>query len=545
MPTLPPTSLLTSARAASPKLSDKVAVATLQQPKSQPISRDTTHMPSASTVRGRTSTTGGASTSRLRAGSPADLVRTNAMAGGARIDRVNPLTGARTDHVDEDAAFEAQARRDAAGGIVTVDLSKVRDNYRYGVLMIGDARPSAVVKANGYGLGADIMARTLVSEGCREFFVARASEAVDLRASLKRDRPDRVDEVAINVLDGLVPGSNPKWLMKHKITPVLNSLDQVRAWNAAGAAENRKLPAILQFDSGMSRAGMSRDLHGNSELEQLLKDVDEGRLQNIDVKLVMTHLSDSGDAPAVPGAPNNTVRQPGEKSAQQLEAFDRIADQVVARFPDARKSIGASSTVFLDPKFHKDLVRMGGTFHGQAPFEAETNPLAQVVRLEAKLDQIHTYEKGARAGYGGTWEVTRDQERHATFGLGYTDGLPRLANGNDDQNRPYAKVTGKSGRQYDAPLVSKLSMDMLSLDLTDIPADELSPGAKVTLIGDGITSDHFGAMFRTNPSEPQVKFSDRLVMDFVDKNAPKPHDEPNPGASPNVWGPQHETAAAG
>ncbi|KAH8890003.1 hypothetical protein GQ53DRAFT_651365, partial [Thozetella sp. PMI_491] len=166
-----------------------------------------------------------------------------------------------------DQESEREQLRAAAGGIATIDLGALRRNFRLGLAMLANPKPgvdgqqaaprrtraAAVVKANAYGLGADIVSKTLVSEGCRDFFVARIGEAVELRRMLQSSRPDLVSDVAINVLDGNLVGADPRLLIKYKITPVLNSLQQVREWNAAGVDARRQLPAVLQFDSGMSR----------------------------------------------------------------------------------------------------------------------------------------------------------------------------------------------------------------------------------------------------------------------------------------------------
>lgn len=116
--------------------------------------------------------------------------------------------------------------KSAAGTVATIDLDALRRNFRHGIALLGDkVTPAAVVKANGYGLGATRMVQTLIEEGCKDFFVARIGEGVDLRNALRLQEHPLADKVAIYVLDGHLHGTDPKMLIDHRITPVLNSLE--------------------------------------------------------------------------------------------------------------------------------------------------------------------------------------------------------------------------------------------------------------------------------------------------------------------------------
>ncbi|RYP68060.1 hypothetical protein DL771_006901 [Monosporascus sp. 5C6A] len=462
-------------------------------------------------------------------------------------------------YVALEAQLEREELRAAAGGIARIDLGALRRNYRLGVAMLStpmasidggkplprQPRPAAVLKANAYGLGADIVSKALVSEGCRDFFVARIAEAVELRKYMHASLPDVVEDVAINVLDGNIAGADPRLLIKYQITPVLNSLQQVREWNAAGIAARRRLPAVLQFDTGMSRAGMS-----HQELEELLNGLARGELENIDTKVVMTHLAKasetlpttrsdlrqlspqrdrSGFSKPAPCS-NLCERLAGDTTQRQLAKFEEICKH----FPDVDYSIGASSTVFLGKHIHKDMVRMGGILHGQAPFDADSNPMEQVLTLKSKIAQINEYKKGAEVGYGGKF-VTREDMTLATIPLGYADGLPRRENGNREDgpdSRPYVLVSGK----YKCEFVGANSMDMSSIDVTNVPADVLKTGVSVTLIGDGLTADHLGKMFDTHPLEMQTKLASRVFREYLDENPPLKRGLSYPDASPHTWG---------
>src|SRR5690606_29243649 len=113
---------------------------------------------------------------------------------------------------------------------------------------VAPAQAAAVVKADAYGLGAERVARKLYEHGCRHFFVAQFVEAERLRPLLSPD-------AAIFVLNGLQPG-NEIPCAEGGIVPVINSLEQLQQWASATAHVKRRLPAVLQFDTGMSRLGV-------------------------------------------------------------------------------------------------------------------------------------------------------------------------------------------------------------------------------------------------------------------------------------------------
>lgn len=510
------------------------------QPSDQPTSSTVPASTSHQLVGGpRARNASNASSQATQRPRSANIVRFTA--SGERVEILKDPEPPRTPTA---ADRQREQLRGAAGGIATIDLGAMRRNFRIGMAMVGGVPPGAVVKANGYGLGADIVGKTLVSEGCRDFFVARITEAVDLREALRADRTHidgetPIDQaIAINVLDGNLAGADPELLIRNRITPVLNSLDQVKAWNDAGKARGQKLPAILQFDSGMHRAGM--DPKHAAELGAAIA---RGDFKYINPQLIMTHLAKSGEADPQSGGPDLRTpyigqpdgerpalrgemreREPGLATKKQLENFEAICKS----FPGIPQSIGASSTVFLAKDLEggpasdlrKDMVRMGGTFHGQAPFDADSNPLEQVLTLTSKLAQIDEHPAGSEVGYSGRF-VTDKPMTLATIPMGYADGLPRRANANGE-TRPYVKVGG----QHKAEFVGAISMDMSSIDVSGVPPELRKPGTPVTLMGDGITPDHFADNFGTNASETQTKLAGRVFKEYLDADAPPRDFEP-------------------
>jgi alanine racemase len=452
----------------------------------------------------------------------ADLVAQLDMnATRATLNRQN-----RAAQAEQESQLQAQLR-EAAGAIATVDLGAMRQNYRAGVARLGpNVTPTAVIKANGYGLGATKLAQVLIEEGCKDFFVARIGEAVDLRKSLRAKFPEMADKVAINVLDGNLAGADPQLLIDHRITPVLNSLQQVQEWNAAARERKTELPAILQFDSGMHRAGMP-----NEDLEALLAD-QKANMGSIKTQFIMTHLAKSDDATKRPDG----SFQAGEATEQQLANFKAIT----ARFPFVKASIGASSTVLLDPKFHMDYVRLGATFHAQDPIDGADNPYQQVLTLKSKIAQVRTVPAGGEIGYGGRFIATKPTDV-ATIPIGYADGPPRAPNANpaDGKESPVhviikAKDEHGGDVSFKCPMIGATSMDMSTIDVSHVPEKYRHAGAEVTLMGDGITPNDFGGMYGTNPSETQTKLSPRIFMEYKE-SADVPKRPLDIAASANVW----------
>lgn len=324
----------------------------------------------------------------------------------------------------------------AAGAILTIDLGAVRENYRRLKAKLGGVRCAGVVKADAYGLGARQVAAALVAEGCDIFFVAHLAEGVALRDAVG-SRPE------IHVLNGLPPGSEPE-AVAADLVPVINSAGQLKAWSEAGQKAGRKFKAAIQVDSGMSRLGMAP-----AEVEALAADAFAG----VDVVLVMSHLA-RADEPA--NAANDA----------QLKEFERLR----AMLPKAPASLDNSSGIFLGFPYRFDLARPGAALYGINPTPGEANPMLPVVRLEAKIIQTRSIDKGAGVGYGHAF-LASGPLRAATISLGYADGWHRRA----------ASAAWFDGVRL--PFVGRVSMDSIILDISALPAGRLREGDLVELLG--------------------------------------------------------------
>jgi alanine racemase len=335
-------------------------------------------------------------------------------------------------------ATASPATADAAS-ILEIDLAAVVENWRRLAARAAPAQCAAVVKADGYGLGALRVAAALAEAGCRTFFVAHLDEALALRAALP--------EAEIAVLNGLLPGTSHVFL-DARLVPVLNDFGQVERWRRKGAAR----PAILHVDTGMNRLGLAA-----SELDRV---GDPG----FPLRAVMSHLACAEEDTAM--------------NAAQLGRFEAAR----AKLPVAPASFANSSGVFRGPAYHLDLVRPGVALYGANPTPGQPNPMLPVIRLLARILQVREALPGETVGYGATHAIERPT-RIATVAAGYADGLLRSLSG-----RGRALAGGTI-----VPIVGRVSMDLITLDVTAADPAATEPGGLVELIGPAHTVDDLAA----------------------------------------------------
>ncbi|HYM32692.1 MAG TPA: alanine racemase [Candidatus Cybelea sp.] len=352
----------------------------------------------------------------------------------------------------------------AASAILTLDLAALAENWRRLCRLAEGAEVAAVVKANGYGIGAAPVAKALRAAGCRSFFVAHASEGLTLRRTL----PD----ADIYVLHGLLPGEEPA-AQAAGLIATLNDLPQIDICAALGR-RGRPLPAALHIDTGMTRLGLSEpDVH---ELAR-----NPARLAGLDLRLVMSHLACSEED----GNPMNP---------RQLAEFERLR----ALLPAAPASLANSAGIFLGPPYRFEMVRAGVALYGANPLERGVNPMVQVVHLQGRILQTRRVDSPRTVGYGATHLADRSA-RIATVGVGYADGYPRSLG-----NRGFAHV----GSQR-VPVVGRVSMDLITLDVTRLPADAAEPGTLVDLMGGNVDIDELAVAAGTNTYELLTRLGPR------------------------------------
>ncbi len=342
--------------------------------------------------------------------------------------------------------------------ILRVDLDAIADNYRALASRVAPASCGAAVKADGYGLGVRPVVRALWAAGCRDFFVAHPTEGLDVR--------DELPDARVHILNGPQPEAIDEYLHANLI-PVLNSLGDVALWRTAAAERGTALAADLHLDTGMCRLGL--DL---SETERLLNDA-EHLLQGIDLQLTMSHLASADDPES-------------DQSARQLALFR----DATARLGRGTLSFANSSGIFLGADYHFDIARPGIALYGCNPRPNADNPMRNPVTLRARILQVREISAGETVGYGATFRATQPM-KIATVPIGYADGFHRIGS-----NTGMTNVDG-----HLAPVIGRVSMDLITLDVTDLPEPLRQQGTWVEFLGAHRTPDDLARDWQTIPYE--------------------------------------------
>ncbi|MFL6690698.1 MAG: alanine racemase [Alphaproteobacteria bacterium] len=354
---------------------------------------------------------------------------------------------------------------------LTVRLGAITANYRKFIDRCPTARVAAAVKADAYGLGLAPVTQALAEAGCDTFFVARLAEGMALR--------ELQPNVRIFVLDG-APEGTPPALIVHRLIPVLNSLAEIERWAEASRAERARLDCAIHFDTGMNRLGLPAEERARlvADSRQLLGDMQ--------VVLWMSHLACGDDC----ASPMNRV---------QLRRFR----EMLAALPPAPASLSASAGTLLGPDYHFDLVRPGIGLYGGNPCMDRPNPFAVVAVLTGGILQLQRVDTGETVGYGATFRVKRPSLL-ATIGLGYADGLMRAIG-----NRGEGAIGGVR-----VPVVGRVSMDLVTVDVTDVPAERLHVETHVEFLGDTISLDEFAARAGTASYEVLTSLGHRMPRHY-------------------------------
>ncbi|MGC1464993.1 MAG: alanine racemase [Pseudolabrys sp.] len=336
-----------------------------------------------------------------------------------------------------------------AGGVLTVDLGSIVANWQALARRAMPTECAAVIKADGYGCGIEPVAAILAKAGCRTFFVADLAEAKRARAV--------APSAAIYVLNGLMPNTASVFADIHA-RPVIGSMVELAEWDAFCSAHEWRGGAALHVDTGMNRLGISA-----GEAAALAPRI---RSENHGITLLMSHLA----CAELPEHPLND---------QQIKLFREV--RVLYR--GIPSSLANSSGVFLGSAAHCDMVRPGVALYGVNPTPGRSNPMRAVVELRGRIVQVRTVQRGETVGYDATWTAKRTT-RIAITAVGYADGYLRAASATDDIPGGSAIVAGKR-----CMLAGRISMDLLAIDITDLPDGAGRRGDMATLIGDEITID--------------------------------------------------------
>lgn len=322
--------------------------------------------------------------------------------------------------------------------IARIDLAALRHNYRHAKCLHG-GRALAVIKANAYGHGA-IMAAKALSNVADGYAVAFLEEALPLRdASI--DKP-------ILLLEGLFDAADLTLAVHHDLWIVVHQPEQIRLIESA-APYHARLHVWLKIDSGMHRAGFAPS-QVPSAYHRLLA---TGKVARI---TLMSHFAraDEMDVPA---------------TGAQTANFDAAVEGL-----PGERSLCNSAGILAWQGSHRDWARPGIMLYGADPVSGSKGELKPVMTLHSAVMAVRTLQSGDELGYGARFTATKPT-RVGLVAMGYADGYLRtVVNGT-----PVA-VNGKPRR-----IIGRVSMDMLTVDLTDLP--DCGGGSAVELWGNRVS----------------------------------------------------------
>ena len=363
-------------------------------------------------------------------------------------------------------------------------MDAIVDNWRTLSAITAPRACAAVVKADGYGLGMIEVGKALSAAGCTQFFVATIDEGIALRKATGIGP-------TIYILNGVMANGAAGEFGFHSLSPVLNSPDDIALWgthcrefadrtgrNSGGGA------AILALDTGMQRLGLTP-----AEVHDLAKSPD--RLKGMAIDYVMSHLACAEDAA-------NPMNE------DQRGRFDILRGDL----PPAPASLANSGGIFLGSAFHYDLCRPGASLYGVSRAMGAPKKMKQVVGLKGKILQIRVVDSESTVGYGASGLVPAGS-RLATVAAGYADG--------------YLRSLSNSGHGYAAgvkiPVVGRVSMDLITFDITAVPSGTLKPGDNIEMIGDHQTVDDLADEAGTIGYEILTSLGQRYARRYIGAGA--------------------------
>lgn len=331
--------------------------------------------------------------------------------------------------------------------VLEVNLKAVQQNYLLAKNTIGDVNCSAVIKANAYGTGAREVFQALRAVGCNDFYFAYFDEAYALR-----DLYSGNERIYI-----LAPQSDGemKELLRRNFIPVLNSLQEIKTLQHIALSAEIEARCVVHFDTGMNRVGLN------------VSDVPD--LTGLNVLYIMSHLACADE-----------VKHP--LNEEQLGRLKKISD----RMPKCKVSFCNSAGIFLGDKYHFDQARPGCMLYGINPIPSRATTVLPVVSVYAKVVGIRELKREESVSYGGT-AIAKKGTRIATLAIGYADGYHRSLSSN----------AVCYFNKFRLPVLGRVTMDFIMVDITDVPEQELADLNYVEVMGVNITVDEIAKNAKT------------------------------------------------
>jgi alanine racemase len=367
------------------------------------------------------------------------------------------------------ACFTIEGPAEAeACGVLKIDLNAIVANWET-LMRRTTAECAAVVQANAYGCGIDHISGALAKVGCQTFFVSNLPEARQVRTVAPKS--------TIYVLNGLYPKSGPAFA-EINARPVINTCIELAQWEVFVAESGWAGGYALSVDTGAKKRGVPMD--EAVALAPKIHKVEGG------VTLLMSRL--------------DHAEQPDHsQNERQITRFRELR----RTYSGLASSLADSAGIFLGAKAHFDLVRADCALYGLNPLQGVPNPMRPVIELRARVVQVLNLESGDTIADNPGW-VAKRRTRLALASIGYADGYPRPENPLDKKMQ--AIIEGRR-----CPLAGSPSMDLLPIDVTDLPdRGSARLGESVTLIGDEISVESLAAACKSSGREVLSRLGSRF-----------------------------------
>ena len=351
----------------------------------------------------------------------------------------------------------------------SINLSAIKKNYLYAKSLAPNSKAIAIIKADAYGHGAIEVAKKL-DEVADAYGVACIEEALELLNS-------GIDKTPILLLEGVFEKSELVLVAKHSlIVTVCNSIQL--QW-LLDADLNKPIDVFVKYDSGMGRLGFQDD-----SFIQAINLLEESK--NIREITLMTHFSSADDLGS-------------SLTTKQIRNFDNTL--YAEKYPG---SLANSAAILKWSESHRDYVRPGIMLYGSSPFSDAKyqKNLIPAMTLSSVLISIKNLKKGQGIGYGTRFICPLDMQI-GVVAIGYADGYSRHAK---DGTPVYINDTRSR-------VVGRVSMDMITIDITDVPNPEI--GDRVELFGENVSVDEVAKYCNTISYEIFTKITKRVYKSYV------------------------------
>ena len=351
----------------------------------------------------------------------------------------------------------------------SINLSAIKENYLYAKSLAPNSKAIAIIKADAYGHGAIEVAKKL-DEVADAYGVSCIEEALELLNS-------GIDKTPILLLEGVFEESELVLVAKHSlIVTVCNSIQL--QW-LLDADLNKPIDVFVKYDSGMGRLGFQDD-----SFIQAINLLEESK--NIGEITLMTHFSSADDLGS-------------SLTTKQIRNFDNTL--YAEKYPG---SLANSAAILKWSESHRDYVRPGIMLYGSSPFSDAKyqKNLIPAMTLSSDLISIKNLKKGQEIGYGARFICPHDMQI-GVVAIGYADGYSRHAK---DGTPVYINDTRTR-------VVGRVSMDMITIDITDVPNPEI--GDRVELFGENVSVDEVAEYCNTISYEIFTKITRRVYKAYI------------------------------